>query len=501
MCSLNQTCQFGSCFIGNNTGGGAGTGGGSSTGGGGGSVTGGGGGSVTGGGGGSVTGGGGGSVTGGGGGSVTGGGGGSVTGGGGGSVTGGGGGSVTGGGGGSVTGGGGGSTALTGQLWLRGTLDGGTSAQTISRQSPIGTPPQQVSPGTRRMNGISVSDDGTMAVGSADATTDELMVLSLSGGTPISLRTSPSSVSILGPVLSPNKQWVAYTEGNTSALGFDLFVVAAMASSTPRRATPLRNTAVAPNLLNVGTYAFSPDSRYLAAMGDYTNDGVFELSVFDTVSGTITQPITIPAAGVGQNSREFGWTNTGSIVVRAALNGSTTRLHVCTVSGSCTPLAGTTTTATVTNLAVSKDGTFAVYASNERSSTAYDLYRVSTAGGAPTRLLPDVPTGWRPTTDSMLVSPDGAFVTSIIGASSSQDLYVFSTSGGSPLTPMWTSPVMVAILSPTWAANSAHLAFRADLVTDGSYDVWRLPDLRTPGQPVLMQSSQGGDVIELRWTN
>jgi Tol biopolymer transport system component len=344
-----------------------------------------------------------------------------------------------------------------------------------------------------------VSDDGQLLVGSADATTDELMLISLSGGTNTTLRTSPSSVSILGPEISPNKQWVAYTEGNTGSTGFDLFVISA-AGGAPRRATPPRGQ-ITPNLHNVSTYAFSPDSRYLAAMGDYVSDGVFELSVFDTVTGAITQPITTTTAGTGQSSREFGWTNTGQLVVRAALNGNITRLHLCSVTGPCVPLPGTPTLGAVNNLSVSRDGTFAVYSSDERMALHFDLYRVATSGGVPVRISPDVPNGWRPAADSMFISPNGAWVTSLGNTGAGQGLYVFSTTGGSPLTPLWTLPSLVAVLSLTWAPNSAHLAFRSDLVTDGSYDAYRLSDLVAPSTPILVQSSQGGDVVELRWTN
>ena len=299
-------------------------------------------------------------------------------------------------------------------------------------------------------------------------------------------------------MLSPNKAQLAFSEGNPNTLGFDLKVIPTSGSGSVRQASPTR---VVSNLLNVNDYAFSPDSRYLALTGDFTVNQTWELHVFDLVTGMTTTLVSSSAATVGDGAREFGWTNTGQVLVRAALGGAGTRLHLCTVAGVCAPLPGTTTTFTVGSLAVSADGTFAVFASNERGTGAYDLYRVSTAGGTPTRLAPDAPSGWRPVADSVYLSPNGQWVTAQANAGSGQGVYVFATSGGSALTPLYVAMGTVAVFNLTFSPNSNGLAFRADLNVDGSYDLFRLTDLVTPSQtPVLLQSTQGGSVTELRWT-
>jgi Tol biopolymer transport system component len=350
----------------------------------------------------------------------------------------------------------------------------------------------QVSTFPRRTNGISVSDDGTTIVINYDATLDELVIVPTDGGTERSLHTTVSGVSVLSPLLSPDKTQVAYTEGNANVLGFDLMVIPSNGTGTARRASPLRSST---NLLNVSAFSFSPDSRYLAALGDFTVDGNNELHVFDLVMGTTTALVNALNSTAGNNSRDFGWTSTGQVLVRAALNGGPTRLHLCTVAGTCTPLPGTTTTAIVSSLAVSRDGTLAIYASNERGTGAYDLYRVPTAGGTPARIAPDAPSNWRPAADSLVISPNGQWVTA---QSTTGAVYVFATAGGSALTPLYTATGTVAVFSPTFSANSGYLAFRADITTNGSYDLYRMADLVTPNQaPVLMQA---GDVTELRWT-
>lgn len=429
---------------------------------------------------------------------------------GGGTATGGGGGAMTGGGtgGGAMTGGGtgGGSTSVGQQLWVRGALDGGTVAAVYRQASPA-SPVVQVSAFPRRGNGFAVSNDGTFAVLGYDATTDELMVLSRDGGADLSLRVSGSSISMLEPVLSPDKSQLAWMEGNSSTggPGFDLFVMPTNASATARKASPTRATATTIN--NVVTYAFSPDSRYVASMGDYSVDGAYELHVFDLQSGAFTSIVSPLNATAGQSSRDFGWTSTGQLLVRAALGGATTRLHLCTVTGSCAPLAGTTVSATVGNLAVSKDGTFAVYSSNERGVGAYELYKVPAAGGTPVRITPDgLPSSWRPQVDSVVLSPDGLWVSAQTGAGLTTDggvnvgLYVFSTNGGSGGTPLYVASGTVAVFDPAFDVDSSALFFRADIHLNGSYDLFKLPSLTAPGTPLTVLFTNGGDITQFLWT-
>ncbi len=347
---------------------------------------------------------------------------------------------------------------------------------------------------SQRMNGFAVSTAGTLVLLTYDGNVDTISLKPTDGGAERFLYNSATGTGIQNAQLSPDNTQIAFLEGG--AAGYDLLVIPTSGAATPRRASPMRASAT--NLLNAADFSFSPDSRYLAVSGDFTVNTIFELHVFDLSTGVRAALVTATNATTGGGAFEFGWTNTGQVVVRAALNGAPPRLQLCTVTGTCTPLPGTTTTSTVSSLALSPDGTFAVYASNERGVTsAYDLYRVPSAGGTPVRLVADVPTGWRPMADSLVISPNGQWVTTFTTAA----LYVFSTAGGSPLTQLFVPANTVGIFGPAFSPTSTALAFRSDIVLDGSYDVYRLVDFTTAGQtPILLQYTQGGNISELRWT-
>ncbi len=473
VCNFTSRCEFGACFaVQPGGGGGGGTGGGNA-------MTGGGGGSAM------TGGGGGGAVTGGGGGSAM------TGGGGGGAMTG-------GGGGGAMTGGGGGTFVTDGgtQIFVRGTMDGGTN-QAVYRLFPVGVGLSQFSTTGRRVSGLDVSPDGTQVALSYDGTaTDELVVVT-SGAGSVSVHTSAPGLSLNTPVLSPNKQQVAWLEGSSTADagGFDCFVAPANGTGNPTLASVPHPTTS--NLFNASIARFSPDSRYLATRGDFNVNGAFELVVLDTQTGVRT-PLVISTAATSGGVTNFGWTNTGALVLHAALNGNPERLHTCTVSGTCALLTGPALNATIDSAAVSPDGTFVVYTSNERGGQ-YDLYRVASTGGTPMRLVSaDAPAGWRVITDGLVISPNGQWVAAL---TTTGVLHVLSTTGNTNLVPLYTAGTNVGVLNLGFSPTSGQLAFRADLAVNNVYDLHRLADFTTAAQvPVLLQSANGGTFSEFRWT-
>ena len=69
------------------------------------------------------------------------------------------------------------------------------------------------------------------------------------------------------------------------------------------------------NTLGPTSLSFSPDSRYLAVLGDFNTNGLDELHVFDVLTGVRTAIVT-PATG---NVASFGWTGATQLVLRANL--------------------------------------------------------------------------------------------------------------------------------------------------------------------------------------
>ncbi|MFZ5443199.1 MAG: TolB family protein, partial [Myxococcota bacterium] len=413
----------------------------------------------------------------------------SATGGGGGTT--GGGGGTTGGGGGTTGGGsgtGGGSTGVE-QLFLRTTLDGGTN-QAVYRAAPPTSAAALVSNGPLRTNGLGVSPDGTrIAVTYNGTSVDTLEVYPSTGGTALLSYTS-TKPELSKPTLSPNNQRVAFLEGASNAdAGFDVYVA-------PVTSTPAVQLASPPRAMNIsalapGAFAFSADSRYLAVQGDFSVNGTVELHVFDTLTSTRTA-IIAPTASVTGSVGSFGWAGS-NLVVRANLGGAGYRLHTCTTTGTCAPLVGPGSGGSVEAMSVSPDGTFVVYSSNERISGAWDLYRVAATGGTPMRLAPDSPTGWRVSGDPV-VSPNGQWVAVQVSATS---LYVLSTtSTAATLTPLYTPVAPVGVFDPAFNAASTQLLFRADLLRDGFYDLYRLADFVTPAPPVLVFDAAGGTIAQ-----
>jgi Tol biopolymer transport system component len=344
-----------------------------------------------------------------------------------------------------------------------------------------------------------VSEDGALVAIGYDGTADDLALIP-AGGTETVIYTSATSAQIQLPEFSADRLQIAFLEGNPGSTGFDLYVKPAMASGSVRRASPTRAVS---NLLNVNDFKFSLDSRYLASTGDLTTDGTFELHVFDSTNGSISPIIGPTTATMNGGAREFGWTNTGQILIRAGIGGQPARLHLCTVAGTCMPLPGTTTTFNVGALVVSADGTFAVYSSNERGTGAYDLYRVPSAGGTPMRIAPDAPNGWNPQPGSIVMSPDGQWVAVQANTTTGLGVFVFATSGaGNTITPMYVATGTIGVFTLTFSPNSSMLAVRADITIDGSYDLYAFTGgLSVPMQtPVLFLSSNGGSITDFRWT-
>ena len=487
VCSITTRCEAGSCLL---IGGGGGAGGGT-----GGGVGGGTGGGVGGGPGGGVGGGTGGGVGGGTGGGTGGGG----TGGGG---TGGGG---TGGGVGGGTGGGTGGGVPTGNtLWLRAEFTTGVATQ-IFRQAPAGAAAMPFSVVPPRSNDFAISDDGALAVISYDQQADTLKAVPTAGGTEVTLHTTPSGQQLTGPVISPDKQWVAFMQGNASRVGFDLFAVRTSGASAAVRVSPPRGPTLN---LQPTQWAFSQNSRYLAVVGDFAANGVYELHVYELTSNTLTPLMTAAQIGTSEGVRDLGWSNTGQLLVRAKLGTVPSEIYTCAPAGPCTLISGDpgNGTTTVGAMAVSPDGTVFVYTGDQRAAGVQDPYKMSTTGGASTRLATDAPANRRVGSGTMIISRDNARVAFTANYASAMstlyDVYVLPMAGGATLQPLVIAGATQEFYALCFSPASNALAFRSDQTLNSTFEAFRLADFTTPNQtPVLLQGVMtGGNVFDVRWT-
>ena len=419
------------------------------------------------------------------------------------------GGGATGGGtGGGATGGGtgGGGTMATNQLWLRADLAAMGVVTQVYRQAPAGTASVAFSAATPRVNDFAISDDGTLAVLSYDQQSDTLKAVPTAGGTETTLNVSPSGHQITGPVLSPNKQWVAFQQGNGNSAGFDLFVVPTDASTAAFQVSPPRGVTLN---LQPTQWAFSPNSRYLALTGDFTSNGVYELWVYDLMLSTLTPLLTGTQIGTSEGARDLGWSSGNQVLTRAKLMTSPSEIYTCPPAGPCALIAGEAGNGvtTVGAMAVSPDGTTIVFTGDQRLAGVADLYKVPATGGTATRLASDAAASKRVLSGSIVISPNNAYVTFLgnyVNAANLYDLYVLPMTGGSTtaLQPLISVVANQDVFAMSFSPASDQLAFRADFAVNGTFEAFRLADFVTPNQtPVVLQGlPNGGNVADVKWT-
>jgi Tol biopolymer transport system component len=374
-------------------------------------------------------------------------------------------------------------------FWVR------TGGQVL-RQRPPGSTSMLVSAMGQVTKDFAVSPDGTLVAFVYDAAPETLAIVSSAGGPERVIYTALSGESLSFATISPDNQWVAFVK---SGVGFDLFVVSTSPPHLSFRATPTR---LPMSSLGPSRWAFSPNSRALAIIGDLTTDGTNELHVFDLMLRTNTTLVSSSQAASGGGPRELGWTNAGKVITRATLGSATTpvsQIYTCEVSGTCAPLPGDpgNGVTSVSTMAVSPDGTLIVYSGNQRTGFS-DLYRISSLGGLSTRILQSPASTARVGVGSIVISPNNqsvAFLGDFTNMSSLFDLYVIPATGVAVVQALVGATGTQAIDTLRFSPGSTSLAFRMRTSSSGPYAAYQTRSFAmAPQSPLLLQAAPVNDL-------
>jgi Tol biopolymer transport system component len=325
-------------------------------------------------------------------------------------------------------------------------------------------------------------------------------------------------------VISPDGTKVAYIADSDTAGAYDAYVAPIAGGAAPVRVSP---RAAASTLLDAQSIAWSRDSVYVAAAGDFTVDSKNELYVTDT-SAVAPTPVaalaeaTLPAptgtVGVSTALRPI-WTSGGKVCVKADLTGApaTFRLYCANANGTgfAEPTHLPALPAQVGSYGLSPDGATIAFTADVTTPAAYEIY---------TMLADDSAAAARITSGSITVAAATAFrgpsfniplifspdATNIafaadIATDNRYELYVVAANGA-------TSEKRLAVVGAAgddkrdvqaiaWAPDSSTLAFVADHRADNDAELFRVANVTTTDQaPILVRGvAASGDITDLLW--
>jgi len=371
---------------------------------------------------------------------------------------------------------------------------------------------------------FAVSADGSKVAFAADSTMSgrfDLFLAAADGGSPVTVLTATNATSI---AFSPDGMKLAFTADRDVAGQLDVYVVDAAANSTPVRVSPARNNAA----LDANLIAWSPDSKYLAMVGDFTTDGLFVLWTVDTTAATPAPVQIVPDADVQPTTTPKGvlspgprWTSNTKVVFYGALAAAGDRhIYVATAdTAGYAELASTSLTrgdaskAEAHVFGISPDRSKIVFSADGETATAFDLYVANADGsGSATRLT----TGTMPAGrdiygfDEVTFSPDATKVALDADwgtVDNKYEPYVVALDGSGAhrvtVMPVGATDGERGSQKPQWTRNGARLYFIADAgANNNDFGVWVADPAVTDGTATLAVAvPTSGDVfgIVTRW--
>lgn len=378
------------------------------------------------------------------------------------------------------------------------------------------TPPPVMLPGGTSVlptgTGVSsavfdASSDGTKTAFLADLATAgsfDIYVAGGDGSSPTALVAAQAGVTYASVALSPDGTKLAYTADSAAiAGGFDLYVVATAAGSTPVKVSPDRPVgALAPANLDVFfQVTWSADSKFLAFSGDLTTDNLSQAYVVDTTAATpaavallAATDITAPSVGV-RGQLLFDAAN--NVYFRASIAGTAVfQLFVATSDGVTRtpytmPTRGDSSVPDVGAFAISPDGGTIVFSADAPTALSYDIYVQPLAGGTAVNLTSLTAAGNAAFTTPMYFSPDGKhlayvanfrsarrepFVSAIDGSDTHRLVDVLANCSGC------SSPDADLV---QWSVDGNAIYVQGDITSNNDTKVYRVSAQMTDQAPTL----------------
>ncbi len=374
--------------------------------------------------------------------------------------------------------------------------------------------------------------DGSKIVVAADLLVTnqfDIVVANRNGTGAVVIATMSATAKPTEIVISPDGTKVAYIADSATAGASDAYWVPIAGGAAPVRVNPRAAADVA---LDAQSIAWSRDSKYLAASGDFTVDKKNELYTFDTSDAAAVPAAALAAAalpapagtstvGISTALRPL-WTATagGKVCAKADLTGvvpATFRLYCADATGAgfAEPTRFPTLPAQLGSYGLSPDGATIAFSADSMVSGAYEVYTMLADDSAdPKRITAGAitvasATAFRGPSFSLplLFSPDAtkiAFAADIL-VDNRNELYVVAADGATP-------EKRVTVVGPAgddardvqrlaWAPDSLALAFIADHRADNDSEVFRVANVTAADQaPILVRGvAPSGDVFELSW--
>ena len=380
----------------------------------------------------------------------------------------------------------------------------------------------------KQVMAFDVTPDHSKVVVAADLTVTgrfDLVVANRDGSSPTTLVALPADADVTEVSISPDGTKVAYVADADLDGAADAYVVS-IDGGTPRKVSPERAIAN-DTALRVSTFSWSPDSKYIAVVADFTVDKKNEVFVTDTTVAQAPVPVlaeaAIPALGtrssVGANTslRPF-WASGGKVCFKGDMGVTAPNFRLFCVHpdgsgfGELPNLPAAP--ALIGNYGISPDGaTLAFSADSVAQPGAYEIFTMPSDGSLPPTLITSgtltaaTGTNRGPNfTLPLLFSPDATLIAFVgdLAVDNRNELYVVPVAGGGEM--------RVAVVGPdgdanrdvqafAWSPHSTALAFIGDHAADNDFELFFVPSVTMMDQtPVLVRGvPKSGDIADLVW--
>lgn len=398
-------------------------------------------------------------------------------------------------------------------------------------------PPTVVPAGTATLGSVvngyttfmfDATPDGTKTAFVADLTTAgrfDLYIAGKDGSNPTMLVQGSTGLEIASVFLSPDGTKVAYTMDSLLVDGgYDVYW-SPTAAAAPHLVSPARPVgALTPANLDASAsqISWSRDSKYLAFVGDYTEDNFFQAYCADTSTtnpaATLLLRSDIPTSSLTQGVvGQLVFDNMDSVYFGGRLVGATTQVQLYRVKPDGTmrmditsiiPARTDTSTPDIASLGVSNDGTKLMVVADSPRQGRYDLY-AHAIGQTTSANISNFTTDWSPlTTAPIWFSPDGtraAMLGRFAVASGRAALgpFVIKLDGSGYVRLIDVATVCAGCATPDaqwmqWTMDSQAIYVRGDITTNNTSKLYRVNPTQPDQTPTIAADSPGaGDVFHL----
>jgi Tol biopolymer transport system component len=346
------------------------------------------------------------------------------------------------------------------------------------------------------------------------ATRFDIMVADADGSNPVLVVQGPGLLQEITAVsISPDGTKVAYLmDGLLSDGIYDIYVAPATAGATGVKVNPDRGALPDPGQDVAVTFTWSPDSKYLAFVGDMDTLDHQELFVVDTSVSPPTRAVLLTRLEITATANPRGVSGSplfdmqGNVFFRARIDNTDFKLYKSSPTDGTTktlvtlPMRDDNTTPDVGAMGITPDGSKLVFSADAPILDAYDMY------------VADVATPGTSTKITNLTAPgNAAFTTPIAFSADNTKIAVaatFQTANNEPyvihldgtaMRRLVTTPcVNCDAFSLQWDPDNTTVWAIGDLAVSNDGKAYKLDSTMMDQTPTLaVDVPTGGDIVNL----